>query len=125
MGTSNSKLQFSLEFEPALTDQFRTFKECLATVVHSSRIGVTGVAIHCDVAPSALSRMLSGDESRALPVDLVPLIVEATGDLRPIHWLVARFLPDEATRHRAAVLRLETLLPEVNAALAALRKASK
>jgi hypothetical protein len=59
------------------------------------------------------------DDSRALPVDLLTGIIEATGDLRPIHWLVARFLPDEEMRTRAAVHQIEQLLPQLNAALAA------
>jgi hypothetical protein len=129
MVRSSSKLQFSLEFEPSITEQFRTFEQCLAAVVHGSRIGLTGVAIHCDVAPSALSRMLSGGtDTRVLPADLVPRIIEATQDYRPIHWLVAKFLPDESTRQRVAIQRLEALVPELHdtlAALAVLRKGTK
>jgi hypothetical protein len=127
MRAAVSKLQISLEFEPALSEQFRTFKQVLAAVVYGSRVGLSGVAVHCDLSPSALSRMLNEneDDPRHLPADLVPKIIEATQDYRPIHWLVARFLPDENTRHRAAVAQLETLMPQINAALAVLGKRSK
>lgn len=127
MGTVVSKVQFQLDFEPTLTEQFRTFKQVLAAVVYGSRIGLSGVASHCDLSPSALSRMLNEneDDPRHLPADLVPKIIEATGDLRPIHWLVAKFLPDEETRQRAAVTQLETLLPQITAALATLQRSKK
>jgi hypothetical protein len=127
MRAAVSKLQISLDFDAALTQQYRTFKQCLAACVYGSKGGLGGVAIHCDLSPSALSRMLNEneDDPRHLPADLVPLIIEATQDYRPIHWLVARFLPDDSTRHQAAVRQLETLIPQLNATLATLAKVSK
>lgn len=62
------------------------------------------------------------DDPRHLPVDLLPKIVEATGDLRPIHWFIAKFVPDDATRQRAAVEQLQAVLPTITAALAVLQK---
>lgn len=117
-------MQFSLDFEPSLTEQFRSIKQCLAACVYGSRIGLTGVAAHCDLSPSGLSRMLNENEGdpRHLPADLVPLIIEATNDLRPIHWLVAKFLPNDAMRQRAAVTNLESMIPQIQLALAALKK---
>jgi len=125
MGAVVSRLQFQLDFEPTILEQFRTWKQCIAATVYGSRIGLSGVAAHCDVSPSALSRMLNENEEdpRHLPADLVVKIIEATGDLRPIYWLIAKFLPDESTRQRAAVAQLEALLPQINAVLATLQKA--
>jgi hypothetical protein len=65
------------------------------------------------------------DDPRHLPADLVPRIIEATQDYRPIHWLIARFLPDDSTRQQAAVRQLETLIPQLNATLATLGKRIK
>lgn len=62
------------------------------------------------------------DDPRHLPLDLLPKIIEATGDLRPIHWLNAKFLLDESTRQRAVVSELASLLPHITSALAALQK---
>lgn len=123
MSTAVSRVQFQLDFEPALTQQFRTFKQVLAAAVYGSRIGLSGVAAHCDLSPSALSRMLNEneDDPRHLPADLVPKIIEATADLRPIHWLVATFIPDDSMRQRAAVAQLEAVLPHITAALATLK----
>ena len=122
-----AKVQFSFDLEPALTEQFRTFKQVLAAAVYGSRLGLSAVAAHCDLSPSQLSRMLSEneDDPRHLPADLVPLIVEATNDMRPIHWLVAKFLPDETMRQRAAVAQLESVMPAIVAALATLQKGKR
>lgn len=60
------------------------------------------------------------DDPRHLPADLVPKIIEATQDFRPVYWLICKFLPDEATRQRAAVAQLEAILPQFAAILAAL-----
>lgn len=123
--TAVSKLQLKMDFEPGITEQFRTMKQCVAAVVYGSRIGLNGCAAACDVSPSSLSKMLNeqddAENKRNLPLDFLPLIVEATGDLRPLHWLGARFLPNDEMRRDAAIARMEQLLPE----LASLLSASK
>jgi hypothetical protein len=127
MSTVVSKVQFQLDLEPSITEQFRTFKEVIAAAVYGCRIGLSGVASHCDLSPSALSRMLNlnEDDPRHLPADLVPKIIEATQDFRPIHWLVAKYLPDAEWRHRAAVTQLESLLPQLAAVTAQLHKGKR
>ena len=115
--TATSRLQLKMDFEPGITDQFRTLKQCVCAVVYGSRIGLNGCASACDVAPSTLSRMLNeqddAENKRNLPLDFLPLIIEATGDLRPLQWLGARFLPNDETRRDAAIARIEQLLPEL------------
>lgn len=127
MVTAVSKLQLSIDFEPNITEQFRTLKQCLAACVYGSRIGLSAVAAHCDLAPSTLSRMLNEneDDPRHLPIDLMTSIIEATQDMRPIHWLVARFLPSEEMRMKAAFTQLEVLMPQFLAAFAVLQKQPK
>ena len=60
------------------------------------------------------------DDPRHLPVDLLPKIIEATGDLKPVHWLIAKFVPDEKTRQRAAVSQLLQVMPAIQNALSVL-----
>lgn len=118
-----SKVQFQLDLEPTLLEQFRTLKQVLAASVYGCKRGLSGIAAHCDLSPSALSRMLNEneDDPRHLPADLVTLIIEGTQDYRPIYWLVAKFLPDEATRQRAALAQFEAMLPMLTATLSALQ----
>lgn len=124
MVTAVSKLQLKMDFEPGITDQFRTLKQCVAAVVYGYRGGLNSVAGACDVSPSTLSRMLNEneDDPRHLPLDFLPSIIEATGDLRPLQWLAAKFLPDDNTRREAAISRIESLLPQLAADLATLKK---
>jgi hypothetical protein len=123
MVTAVSRLQLKMEFEPGITDQFKTLKQCVAAVVYGSRIGLNGCAAACDVSPSTLTKMLNkqddAENQRHLPLDFLPLIVEATGDLRPLQWLGAKFLPNDEMRRDAAIARMEQLLPELASLLAA------
>jgi hypothetical protein len=119
-----SKLQLKMDFEPGILEQFRTLKQCVAAVVYSYRGGLSSVAAACDVAPSTLSRMLNEneDDPRHLPLDFLPSIVEVTGDIRPLQWLAAKFIPDDNTRREAALSRIEQLLPQLMADVATMKK---
>jgi hypothetical protein len=122
-------MQMRLDFEPGITDQFKTLKRCVAAVVHNSKAGLDGCAAACDVAPSTLSRMLNDkddeDNRRHLPVDFIPIIVGLTGDTRPIQWLCAKFLPNEEQRKEATIARIESMLPELVSALSSLKGSKK
>lgn len=111
--TAVSKLQLKIDFEPGITEQFRTLKQCVAACVYGFRGGLGSVAVACDVSPSALSRMLNEneDDPRHLPIDFLTKIIEVTGDIRPLHWLAAKFVPDEDTRRDVALSQLEKILP--------------
>jgi hypothetical protein len=121
--TAVSKLQLKLDFEPGINDQFRTLKQCVAACVYGYRGGLGTVAAACDVSPSALSRMLNEneDDPRHLPIDFLTKIIEVTGDIRPLQWLAAKFVPDEDTRRDMALSRIEQILPGLVADLAAIK----
>lgn len=111
--------QLSLAFEPGLTARFRELEDVVAASVHASRLGVDGVAPRLNMAPSDLSKRLNahlaakeGDPSnRPLRVCDMTAIVEATGDFRPVYWLVERFLRDPEAQRTAAIQQLAALAP--------------
>jgi hypothetical protein len=111
-----STMQLKLDFDAAITAQFRTLKQCVAATVYGFRGGLGAVAAACDVSPSTLSRMLNEneDDPRHFPLDYLPVVIKCTGDLRPIHWLVATFVPDPETRKETAIAALCALLPQLN-----------
>lgn len=114
-------MQLTLELQPGLTQQYRTLRECLCAVVYQFRGGIGGVAAAIDMSPSDLGRRLNhgdGDPLRNLDIDLLAAIVEATGDHRPVLWLVERFLPSDEQKRRAAVDTLATLMPQIAQLLA-------
>lgn len=114
-------MQLTLELKPGLTQQYRTLREVLTAAVYQYRGGIGGVAQAIDMSPSDLGRRLNrgdGDPMRNLDIDLVEPIVAATGDHRPIYWLIEKFLPSDDQKRKAAVDQLSNLMPQLAALLA-------
>ena len=119
---ARKKAQLALDFRPGLVSQFPDWHDLIAHVVYGSRIGLAGVAAHLDRSPSELSRMLNKnpDDPRNLPDRDVVLIIEATGDHRPVYWLIERFLEDPQAKRDRAREDLAALVPQLKAVLAEL-----
>lgn len=113
--------QLTLELQLGLLQRYRSLRECVHHSVLNDRRGVKAVAADCDLSVSELSRRLHPAEGdpRSLDVDLLVQILASTGDLTPLHWLIAKFLPSDETRRQAAVDQLSQLLPRVAELLAA------
>lgn len=45
-------------------------------------------------------------------------VMHSTGDLSPLHWLMAEFVQDVDTKRQAAVDQLSNLMPQIAALLA-------
>lgn len=116
--------QVEMDFEPGLTQQFPEFLDLLAAVVYGSRPGLTGVAAMLDKSPSLLSRMLSrhADDPRHLPAADLPKIIQATGDHRPVYWLVEKFLEDPEVKRARALDYLAELMPQLQGLLKEARR---
>jgi hypothetical protein len=65
------------------------------------------------------------DDPRHFPLDFLPLVIEATGDLRPLQWLAAKFLPDDGMRRDASIARIEQVLPQLAADVATLKAGAR
>lgn len=117
--------QLALQFEPGLTAKHKTLEDCCAAVVHNARQGVDGVAAHLDMAPSELSRRLNahlqakeGDpHNRPLRAGDVVGIIQATGDFKPIYWLIEKFLRDPEAQRTQAINQLAATMPVIEALL--------
>lgn len=118
-------LQIDLDFEGGLTQRFRSLTEVCAAAVYSSRNGLSAVAGELDMSPSELSKRLNADKSssdpRPLHADHVAAIVRATGDQRPVLYLVEMFCADRETQRRAALDSLSKLLPEIHGLVKSLK----
>jgi len=112
---STTKKQIEMDFTPGLTDQFPDLMDVVAAAVYGSRIGLGGVAAHLDKSPSLLSRMLNKnpDDLRHLPLADLTGIVQATGDLRPIYWLIEKFCEDNDAKRKRTMDEIVTLLPKL------------
>ena len=111
--------QLTLNFEPGLTERFSQWDDALAGAVYASRIGLNGVAGEMDMSPSELSRRLNRDSEDVRPLrtkDAIK-IIEVTGDLRPVYWLVERFLRDPDAMKQEALAQIPNLVKQLNALL--------
>jgi hypothetical protein len=117
-------MQAEFDFQPGLTRQFPEFIDLMAAVVYGSRAGLSGVAGECDLSPSQLSRMLNRnpDDLRHLPAYLVPKIIHATGDKRPVYWLMESFLEDPDAKRKRAIDDLERLIPTIQSLIESARR---
>jgi hypothetical protein len=73
------------------------------------------IAGELEMTPSKLSRMLADNPNDPIhfPVDLLPELIEATGDKRPIYWLIERFLEDPDAKRRRALDHVAELMPRL------------
>jgi hypothetical protein len=122
---TSPRVLLKMEYEPGITEQFRTLKSCVAAVVYASKAGLEGCAQACLVSPSTLCKMLNEHDNeenrRHLPIDFLPIIIQVTKDYRPLLWLGAKFMPNEEQRREAVIGRVEQMLAELTAALPTLR----
>jgi len=105
--------QLTLNFEPGLTARYPDWHATLAHAVYASRKGLSGVAADLDVSPSDLTKRLSHDENRPLRADQAVRIIESTGDLTPIYWLIEKFLRDADAQRVQAIQQLAELAPRL------------
>lgn len=108
-------MTFPLDFQTGLTAQFPRLEDVLTAVVYGSRIGLNGVAARLDQSPSELSRRLNreSDDHRPARVQDMVGIIEATGDLRPIYWMIEKFMESPEARMARATDQLASILPMV------------
>lgn len=113
--------QLTLELQLDLLQRYRTLRECVHHVALDYPKGMKALAADCDLSQSELSRRLhpTDGDPRSLDVDIMVRVIEVTGDLRPLHWLIAKFIPTESDRRSAAVDELTAMLPRLAELLAA------
>lgn len=120
LGVSMSARQLTLSFTPGLTVRHKSLREITQVSVIKSNGGIAGVAPAVDMSPSHLGRKLAGnadDPHRTLDIDDWVRVVEASGDLTPIYWLIEKFLPSDEQRRAAAVEQLSLMMPQLAALL--------
>lgn len=110
-------VQVEINFEPGLTEQYPTFREVFTASVYGSKKQLKSIAADLDMTSSELSRKLANNPNDPVnfPLHLLPDAIRATGDFRPIYWLIETFIEDPALRRNRAVARLADLLPELQA----------
>jgi hypothetical protein len=113
--------QVEINFEAGLTEQFPEFRDVVKASVYSCGRQFKAVAADLDMSSAELSRKLNDNPNDPVhfPVHLLPALIRATGDKRPVYWLVESFLEDDDTKRARAVAQLSDMLPHLQALLKA------
>ena len=104
--------QLSLVFEPGLSQRYRCLRDVVAHGVYER--GLSAVAAKCDMAPSKMSEKLAGgnDRPRDLGIEEFERYLAATRDVRPIYYLIERFLEDPSVQQAEAMAQLSELVKQ-------------
>src|SRR3990167_3913355 len=107
--------QVELNFEPGLTEQFPEFRDVIKASVYSCGRAFKSIAADLDMSVSELSRKLSENPNDPVhfPLSRLPDLIAATGDKRPIYWLVETFLEDPDARRKRVLDELSNMLPHI------------
>lgn len=108
--------QLSLSLETGLAQRYRDLRECFASCVYQRGLG--RVAAACDVQPSNLSAMLSGE--RNLDPGLIEKYMQEFSDRTPAQFWAARWLQDAGALREQAMAQLPALVGQVQNLLAAI-----
>lgn len=111
--------QFTLDFDPGLTERFPRWRDTFIHAVYSGRGGLNSAAGACDVSPTDLTKRLSGEyDDRPLRIEDIEAILAEKKDFTPIFWLIERFLKDPNARQQEAIARLPGLVKLIEVTLA-------
>jgi hypothetical protein len=82
--------QVEINFEAGLTEQFPAFRDVVKAAVYGCGRPFKAVAADLDMTSSELSRKLGDNPNDPVhfPLHLLPELIRATGDKRPVYWLV-------------------------------------
>ncbi len=124
MKQTNGPFQLSLDIDPGILEQFPDFRDAVRASVYSCGRAFKAVAADLDMSVSELSRKLSDNPNDPVhfPYHRLPDLIRATGDVRPVHWLIAAFMESQETKKNRAIDQLSALLPQIHSALKAAKE---
>lgn len=115
--------QLQIDFEGGLVQRFPEFRDVVRASVYSCPRALKQVAADLDMTSSELSRKLSETPQDPVhfPLSRLPALLAATGDLRPLYWLIETYLEDDSTKKQRviaeaadAVRKLQAILSEID-----------
>jgi Phage regulatory protein CII (CP76) len=108
-----SVAQLSIDFTPGLLEQFPSFDDVLRASVYGCGRPLKMIAADLDMTANELTRKLADNPNDPVnfPTKKLADVIAATGDTRPIQWLVAKFLDDPESKRRHALDQINVLAP--------------
>lgn len=107
--------QLTLDFTPGLTERHESMIDCVRECALTHKNPLKTIAADMDLSPTELSRKLScnPDDPRRFTLADLEKFIAATGDTRPIYWLIEKYLQDEEAKQKQAMVALSKFLPEL------------
>lgn len=117
--TLNSATQLTIDFTPGLTERHTSLLECVREGVYKHRNPLKTIAADADMSSSELSRKLANnpEDPRKLSVEDLERVLNATGDMTPIYWLIEKYLQDDTVKQKQAISALTKVVPDLLALL--------
>jgi hypothetical protein len=109
--------QLTISLENSLTQQFPQWMDVVRASVYDCGRPFKVIAADLDMSVSELSRRLSPADNLPLALEDLPKLLGATGDLRPVYWMVESFLEDDTAKTKRAVDQLHKLMPQIHSLL--------
>lgn len=111
--------QLEIDFTPGLTERFPEFGDCLKASTYGCGRPLKAIAADMDMSVSELSRKLADNpnDNVHFPAKKLAELIESTGDLMPIYWLIEKFCEDGAAKQRRAIETLAQFARDLPAML--------
>lgn len=109
--------QLTIKLEQSLTQQFPNWMDVVRASIYDCGKPFKAIAADLDMSVSELSRRLSPADSLVLSVEDMPKVITATNDLRPVYWMVEKFLENDESKRNRAVDEMTRLLPQIRSLL--------
>lgn len=113
--------QLTINLDQSLKDQFPNWMDVVRAAVYDCGRPFKAIAADIDMSVSELSRRLSPVDTLPMTLEDLPKLLKASGDLRPLYWLVEEFLEDDESKTKRAVDTLTKLMPQLEQALRQVR----
>lgn len=99
-----------------MLNAFPEFRDIVRASVYDCGKPFKAIAADLDMSKSELSRRIGDNPSDPLPfpLDRLPDLIRATGDKRPIYWLIEAFLEDRESKRKRSIDQLAKLLPQIH-----------
>jgi len=108
--------QIELDYSGSLLEQFPDWQDVVKASVHGCGKPFKNIAADMDMSTSELSRRLSENPNDTMKFQLYRLddLLNATGDLRPVFWLVEKYCQDTAAKQKQALNDLVGIMPHLH-----------
>lgn len=108
--------QIDLDYEGSLLDQFPQWRDVVVASVYSCGRPFKQIAADLDMSVSELSRKLNHNpgDNVEYPLPRFDELLAATRDIRPVYWLIEKFVQDGGVRQKQAMNELLKLLPHIH-----------